>query len=96
MRKSSDVKLQKINTDNNLPIKTRSSNLLCKDVEEQIQCIIPKWPSRVGYKQITSIQKLPHLRSKVRYIKYLSLNLLIIVRYNIVFYYYFSETFLHT
>lgn len=40
--------------------------MLCKNVEEPIKNIVPEWPSRVGWKQIISKQKPPHLRSKVR------------------------------
>jgi len=40
--------------------------MLCKEDDKPIQIVIPDWPQRVGCKQITSIKKPPHLRSKVR------------------------------
>lgn len=61
----SDIKCQKTNTTNNLQSQIISSKMLCKD-DKPKQMVIPDWPQRVGCKQITSIQKPPHLRSKVR------------------------------
>lgn len=52
---------------NKVQSKSISSNILCKDGKESINCMTPVWPSRVDCKQINSIQKPPHLRSKVRY-----------------------------
>jgi len=63
MQKISDIKCQKTNTINNL--QSINSKMLCKD-GEPIQIVTPDWPQRVGCKQITSRQKPPHLRSKVR------------------------------
>jgi len=40
--------------------------MLYKEDDKPIQIVIPNWPQRVGCKQIISIQKPPHLRSKVR------------------------------
>jgi len=40
--------------------------MLCKEDDKPIQIVVPNWPQRIGCKQITSIQKPPHLRSKVR------------------------------
>ncbi|XP_022172655.1 RNA polymerase II-associated protein 3-like [Myzus persicae] len=64
MQKISDIKCQKTNTTNSLQSKVLSSKLLCKEEDKPIQIVIPHWPQRVDCKQITSIQKPPHLRSK--------------------------------
>lgn len=40
--------------------------MLCKGDDEPKKIVTPNWPSRVGCKQIITIQKPPHLRSKVR------------------------------
>lgn len=71
MQNISDTKCQKTNTINNL--QNKSSKMLCKD-NEPIKNVTPNWPQRDGCKQITSKQKPPHLRSKVRmhlYLKFL-------------------------
>lgn len=65
MEKNTDIKFLKTNTINNLHFTSNKSNILCKDVEESIKCVVPNWPLRVGFKQINSKQKPPHLRSKV-------------------------------
>ncbi|KAL4149738.1 hypothetical protein QTP88_003611 [Uroleucon formosanum] len=64
IQKMSDIKCQKTNTTNNLQSQMISSKMLCKEDDKPIQMVIPDWPQRVGCKQITSIQKPPHLRSK--------------------------------
>jgi len=66
MQKNSDIKYQKTNTTNNLQCKKTNSKMLCKDDDEPIKAVTPNWPPRNGCKQITSKQKPPHLRSKVR------------------------------
>jgi len=66
IQKISDIKCQKTNATNNLQNKIISSKMLCKEDDKPIQMVIPDWPQRVGCKQITSIHKPPHLRSKVR------------------------------
>ncbi|KAL5232736.1 hypothetical protein ACI65C_000146 [Semiaphis heraclei] len=63
-QKISDIKCQNTNTTNNLQCKIINSKMLCKEDDKPIQIVIPNWPQRVGCKQITSIQKPPHLRSK--------------------------------
>ncbi|CAI6368171.1 unnamed protein product [Macrosiphum euphorbiae] len=64
IQKIPDIKCQKTNATNNLQSKIISSKMLCKEDDKPIQVVIPDWPERVGCKQITSIHKPPHLRSK--------------------------------
>jgi len=85
MQNISDTKCQKTNTINDL--QNKSSKILCKD-DEPIKNISPDWPRRDGCKQITSKQKPPHLRSKVR--KHLHFKFLVI---NFYFKFIFTFTF---
>lgn len=67
IQKNANIKLpKKTNTINNS--KNTGSNILKQDDEKPTKHDLPQWPLRLDCKQVTSKQKPPHLRSKVRLI----------------------------